>query len=145
MVAVAGLWAASCTSQPKEQHHEGHDHGMPVETTVGTTGISLMNGAKWKVDNEMLPHLDSMEQEINAFSGTGLEDYHSLAASLKTHLNQFVSACTMKGQGHDELHKWLEPFMQQVGELAKAGNAEQATEVLQELKDAAAGFHTYFE
>ncbi|MBI3141517.1 MAG: hypothetical protein HYZ16_01675 [Bacteroidetes bacterium] len=148
--AIGSMWLVSCTSQPKEQtheghDHEGHDHGTVVETAAGTSGINLVNGAKWKVDSEMLPHLDSMEQEIQSFSGSGLEDYHALAAGLKGHLNHFVSACTMKGQGHEELHKWLEPFMGKVDELAKAANADQAATQLQGIKDTAVEFHDYFE
>jgi hypothetical protein len=119
------------------------------ETAAGekpnTYGIELVNGAKWKVNNEMMVHIEAMETEVASFSAETPGAFDTLAGRLDGQIGQLTSKCTMSGKAHDELHKWLLPFIGLVDDLqAATGEAEQ-----QKAYDAIAAsleeFRLYFE
>ncbi len=51
----------------------------------------------------------------------------------------------MQGQGHDELHKWLLPFLDYVKEYNKADNTTEATRIYTAMKSSYDAVNTYFE
>lgn len=98
--------------------------------------ISLNNGERWSVDTAMLEHITAMENAVTTFSAG--EDISTLKNSLQTDIKGLTSKCTMQGQAHDELHKWLMPLMQTV-------EAMDGPESLESLKQHFITFHTFFE
>lgn len=98
--------------------------------------IELNNGEKWSVDTAMLEHITAMETAVNGF--TAGDDINSLKKALKVNLRELTSKCTMQGQAHDELHKWLMPVIETVN---KMGSGESLDRLRQQFKT----FHTYFE
>jgi CII-binding regulator of phage lambda lysogenization HflD len=68
------------------------------------------------------------------FDGKTLEDYNNLSNKIKKHLDVLTSSCTMTGQGHDELHKWLLPFLDISKEFAKSKTLKDAQENYQVIK-----------
>lgn len=103
--------------------------------------IQFNDGKKWKVDDNMLVHIRDMENEIASFEKEKPENYQTLAVDLKKNLDLLTSNCTMKGQAHDELHKWLLPFIDLIDEFSKDKSAEQFAEI----QHAFTTFNTYFE
>ncbi len=120
-------------------HHDSDHH----DAHAGA--IELNDGSKWKADPEMFDHVEAMKKSVSTFSGASAEDYHALAAELGDRTQQFISSCTMKGKGHDELHKWLHPYMQQVQELEKTENPETAEKLVANLHKSLLLFDNYFE
>lgn len=108
-------------------------------------GLKLNNGEKWKVDTNMMAHIRTMEKEIQAFSATSGSDYKNLAKKLKNGLNLLTSQCTMKGSAHDELHKWLLPYMDLVQALDKSKNPSERAGTLSQLQSSMRVFNRYFE
>lgn len=51
----------------------------------------------------------------------------------------------MKGKSHDELHKWLYPYMALVDELNDAENENEANQVFQKIKESFETFNQYFQ
>ena len=51
----------------------------------------------------------------------------------------------MTGKSHDELHKWLHPYMELVDELKEVENPIQGKEVLGKIEASFAQFEQYFE
>jgi hypothetical protein len=122
-------------SNETHQHNEGDS-------------IELNNGAKWKVVSEMMAHIRNMESDINRFSETKhteLKDYTQLGTNLHKNIDLLTSNCTMEGKAHDELHKWLLPYIDLVDKLNKSKNSDEALRTFEEIKASYKLFNIYFE
>ena len=89
----------------------------------------------------MMAHIRNMEKDITSFDNSKPENYQVLADNLKENLDLLTSNCTMKGQAHDELHKWLLPYLDLVTDFSKDKSAEQFTEI----QNSFTTFNQYFE
>ena len=126
-LATVVLLLFSCNTKSKEEKTteiktEEHQHSES-ET------IQLNNGEKWKVDDNMMLHIRNMEKDIIHFDQEKSTNYSLLANKLKTNIDILTSNCTMKGQAHDELHKWLVPYIELVDSFSKEKSANQFTEI----------------
>ena len=119
------------------ESHEGHHHGDEP--------ISLNNGEKWSVNEEMMIHVQSMEREINSFDPKSENDYKVLAKNIDKNIDLLVSSCTMKGQSHDELHKWLVPFIDLSKEFSESKTEQEFAVNLEKIKVSFVTFNTYFK
>ena len=118
-----------------EGEHE-HDENEAIE---------LDNGKKWTVDANMMTHFLAMKTDIAAFTGKTTNDYKTLALNLKRNIDKLTSNCTMTGQAHDEVHKWLLPYIDLVDEFSESKTEQEFEKYFQELKSAYVTFDTYFE
>ena len=107
--------------------------------------MELNNGEKWKVNAEMMPPIKASEKLIAEFANNDEKDYKALAQELKANNELLISSCTMKGKSHDELHKWLHPYMALVDNLENAGNEKDANEVLLKIEQSFKTFNQYFQ
>ena len=90
-----------------------------------------------------LPHgLDNVAKSLR-LKEQKLEEGKSLIRFFmkKENLDLLTSNCTMKGQAHDELHKWLLPYLDLVTDFSKDKSAEQFAEI----QNAFTTFNQYFE
>ena len=138
-LATVVLLIFSCNTKSKEEKTteiktEEHQHSES-ET------IQLNNGEKWKVDDNMMLHIRNMEKEVVHFDQEKSTNYSLLADKLKTNIDILTSNCTMKGQAHDELHKWLVPYIELVDSFSKEKSANQFTEIQNSFKT----FNQYFQ
>lgn len=107
--------------------------------------LELNNGEKWNVNAEMMPFLTTSKTLIAEFEAGSDKDYKSLAAQLKESNKQLISSCTMTGKSHEELHKWLHPYMGFLDELDEAKNEQEAGQVFEKIKTSFDTFGTYFQ
>lgn len=138
-LATVVLLIFSCNTKSKEEKTteiktEEHQHSES-ET------IQLNNGEKWKVDDNMMIHIRNMEKDVVHFDQEKSTNYSLLANKLKTNIDILISNCTMKGQAHDELHKWLVPYIELVDSFSKEKSANQFTEIQNSFKT----FNQYFQ
>ena len=122
-------------SNETHQHNEGDS-------------IELNNGSKWEVVPEMMAHIRKMESDINRFveaKHTELKDFTQFGASLQKNIDLLTSNCTMEGKAHDELHKWLLPYIDMVDKLNKSKNNDEALHTFEEIKASYQTFNIYFE
>ncbi len=105
--------------------------------------IVLNDGQKWKVVPDMLQIIRNMEADIEAYSDT--TGFDILSKRLAKNIDSLTSNCTMTGQAHDELHKWLLPFIDLVNESKEEKTATEQAELLVRLKASYELFNTYFE
>jgi len=125
--------------QTKPVTHEEHQHNDEL------TDIVLNHGEKWKVGAHMMTHIRNMENDVNTLEAKSANDYAALAKKLKSSIELLTSNCTMKGQAHDELHKWLLPFID-LSEEFSASKTEQAFAANFQIFNASfTTFNTYFE
>ena len=145
LFSTIAVLALSCNSGSKETEKNNE---TPTETTVKAEhhhdeheAIVLNNGEKWKVDDNMMEHIRNMEKDVTSFAGNSDKEYTQLATSLKTNLDLLTSNCTMKGQAHDELHKWLLPFIEDV----KTFSNDKSIDNFTKIQNAFITFNQYFE
>jgi hypothetical protein len=146
-ITIIGLFLSSCgntsNQKPKENiktvSQDDHQHIDEIET------IELNSGEKWKVDAHMLLHIRNMEKDIIAFSKVEEKDYKALAEKLQSNVDLLTSNCTMKGQAHDELHKWLLPFIDMVDHLSEAQSEIEAAKQYANMQSSYNLFNQYFQ
>ena len=137
LLATVGVLLFSCNTKSKEVKiieikTEKHQHSE-------SEPIQLNEGRKWKVDENMMLHIRNMENDVINFGEE--KDYALLAGKLKANIELLTSNCTMKGKAHDELHKWLVPYMELVDAFYKEKSAHQFTEIQHSFET----FNQYFE
>ncbi|MCC7466021.1 MAG: hypothetical protein IT261_07120 [Saprospiraceae bacterium] len=111
----------------------------------GTADLRLNNGEKWEVNAEMTPHIQQANQILSDYVAQNGTDYKKLAADLKAQNDQLIKSCTMKGESHDELHKWLHPHMGLVEKLDEAADAREAQAVVAQLEQSFKIYQQYFK
>ena len=147
LIPVIGLFLFSCgnTSNEKSKEqtetvtHEKHQHDEESEI------IELNNGEKWKVDANMITHIRNMENDVISFAKVEQKDYKSLSEKLQSNIDLLTSNCTMKGKAHDELHKWLLPYIDLVKELSEANNETEAEKQFENIQNSFTTFNQYFQ
>lgn len=124
--------------EESKEHVENRDSDQKDDE--GT--LSLNAGEKWKVNPEMLPHIQKSEKVFKNFEGN---NYTKLSEDLMTPTNELIQSCTMGGKSHDELHKWLHPHIKLIKSLSEVENDEEGKEKYYELNESFETFHKYFE
>ena len=113
--------------------------------TDNQNGLTLNKGQKWEIDKSMMTYLHKMENSINTDMTSDMSSYGVLAESLVSNVNTLVSTCSMEGPAHDELHKWLVPYIGLVNELTEIDNTADATKTLLHLKKEFVTFNQFFK
>lgn len=139
LLAAVGLLLFSCNTKSKEEKSteiktEEHQHSKGE-------AIQLNKGKKWKVDDNMMLHIRNMEKDVVNFDKEDDKNYSLFADKLKVNLDLLTSNCTMKGEAHDELHKWLVPYIELVNAFSKEKSADQFIEIQHYFKT----FNQYFQ
>lgn len=127
----------SCSETQKEQAPKEHAHDNNED-------IALNNGEKWVVDTEMMQHIEKIVNDVQGFNIEN-SDYAELANKIDKNLGLLTSNCTMKGQAHDELHKWLLPFIQLSKDFKNANSNDEAQKEYEKIKESFTTFNTYFK
>lgn len=122
--------------------NEETDHQDEHETIV------LNDGKKWIVVPEMMAFIRNMENGVIEFStkeNSTSEEYKQLALLIDENIRELISNCTMEGQAHDELHKWLVPFIALSEQFDAATELKEQEHIYQEFKKSYKTFNVYFK
>lgn len=144
--AVGSLLLYSCGNSTNEKSNnqtevaEQNNHHHDDEQT-----IRLNNGEKWLVNEEMKPFILEAENILTEYINNNLSDYKTLAEQLKEKNSGLIKSCTMKGESHDELHKWLYPHIELIESLSKAESTEEASEIIANLQASFLTYNQYFQ
>lgn len=121
-----------------EEHHHNEE----------ADAIQMDSGKKWVIVPEMMKYLRNIENAVAEFpkkENHSFDDYKILAQLIEKNLESLTSNCTMTGQAHDELHKWLVPFLDLSKEFSESKNQEEAKNNFQKVKESFEVFNKYFE
>ena len=121
------------------ENHDGHVHQEHSEA------LEMNDGKKWEVNTDMMVHVRAMETNLVTFDASEVKDYPALATDLKASIGKLTSSCTMTGKSHDELHKWLLPFINTVDALKDAASTEDAAQEATKIQSLMETFNSYFE
>lgn len=142
---ISSFIFVSCNNAPKENKTDSTEITTAEHEHDSDEAIVLNNGAKWKVDENMMVHIQNMENDINGFEAKSTDDYAALAKKIESNINLLTSDCTMEGQAHDELHKWLLPFIDLSDAFSDSKTEEEYASNFQKIKTSFTTFKTYFE
>lgn len=115
------------------------------DSVKNSYNIELVNNEKWEVNKEMMVHIKNMEKDIETPSNQSHPNYEELGAKLDEHIGLLTSNCTMTGKAHDELHKWLLPFIDLVKELKTADSKVKQKQSFEAIQESMNEFNTYFK
>lgn len=107
--------------------------------------IELNNGQKWIVDKNMMVHIRNMENDVLSFSKSESKNYEVLSQKLQSNLDLLTSNCTMQGKAHDELHKWLLPFIDLVEVFKNTDSEAEAINQFEKIQESFKTFNQYFQ
>lgn len=123
---------------------EKNQESTSTEKSNESSEIELNNGEKWKAPASMVAYVDKMQRDLDSASTIEQRDYTALTTQLDADVNQLIGNCTMTGKSHDELHKWLLPYMEVVKDISSA-NQKQANEAFEKARISVKDFYQYFE
>ena len=139
------------TENKKVADEQRHSSPIPDKSELQhkeSDSIELNNGAKWKIVDGMMEHIGHMEHDIKSFSAVNhknLKEFLQLGAALQKNINLLISNCTMEGKAHDELHKWLLPYITLVDNLNMAKDIAEAGQISSEIETSFMIFNMHFE
>ena len=129
-IAALSISLSSCSQ---------HDHNHNQET------ISFDNGQKWSVHENMMVHIQQMVTDVEATAAQGTKDYQALGKKLLANIDLLTSDCTMKGQAHEELHKWLLPFIALANDLENRKSPQSQDAWFKDVQESMREFDRYFK
>jgi hypothetical protein len=139
MVLWLILGQIGCSTSNRERAGKVHS------PHTNLAALKLNDGQKWVVAEPMMVHLRNLEREVQDFERTPGGDDAVLAREVQDNLGRLVTNCTMEGKAHDELHKWLMPFLALSAEYSKATDPPVQQQKRREIQESLQVFHLYFE
>ena len=128
----------SCTPQNKEQN------ASSMEGTPSQNSVQLNNGNRWKANVETTTSIAKMIQQIDAYENEEEKPpLSTLADTLDAEFKLIFKNCTMKGEGHDQLHNYLLPVLRTIRTLSNQ-NEEVNEKSIQKLKKQLHEYDQYF-
>lgn len=140
-IVASVFFLSSCGGSNADVTEQQVDSQEEV-TPTHSDELQLNKGEKWKVNTEMLPFIIESENHVKNFDGS---DIDSLLVTLKSLNTQLISSCTMTGEAHDELHKWLHPHLSLIKEMTAETSLEVKNQKLEKLEESFQIFHVFFE
>lgn len=136
----------SCKNDAKVEKEDQENKEIEnVEHEHKAEPITLNEGKKWTVVPEMMNYIRKTEKTLAEFEHADRKDYVQLANDISEQLSELTSHCTMTGKAHDELHKWLVPFLELSDQLDQTEKTEEQKKIVKEMSSSFKTFNTYFE
>lgn len=148
---VTSLFLFGCGNQAEQSHNHDHDDHAHEEDSHNEhmdhelKAMSLNNGVKWEMQPELMVNVGNMESIIDSVNNLESKDYAQIATELESETTNLINGCTMKGDSHNELHKWLEPHLAMVKDLKATTSADEAEAILSEIYASFTMLREYFE
>ncbi len=133
------LGPMACSTPNRSSVEAGHS------AKAKYAGLELNEGKKWVVAKPMMLHIRNLEKAVQDFEKTPGAEHAKVATDIQENLGRLVTNCTMEGQAHDAVHKWLMPLLGMSAEYSKATDPVVQQAKLEEIKESLQVFHMYFE
>lgn len=146
-IKVLGLVTLiGCSPGQKEKRHGGSESIEVIEEVeVGTPhNLKLNDGVKWNVDKGIADGIIEINKSVQKRRSHDVLDYQLLGDAIAIQTQYIISNCTLKGEAHKELHKWLLPFLDLKEALVMTASPEEGAAVLENIKYELLTYNTYF-
>ncbi len=127
----------------------GHDHaddGHESAKPLGADGELVLNGSdKWEADEHTNKSVANMHEMVEKFKMQKEKDYSALVEDLKNEVRSLVSGCKMQGAEHDQLHIWLNDYMNLIVKLSDDTDNTGKEIALNNLAESLHNYTKYFK
>jgi hypothetical protein len=140
------ILATACKSAVSDNSNNNESATIRIEQVEAQTDHDIvLNGSeKWQIDKGMKEAIQAIEALVNQYNSDKLVDYQLLGDAIGVQTKKIIRTCTMTGQAHEELHKWLLPFLELKGALVMASSPEEGAAIVKHIKAELAVFNNYF-
>lgn len=108
--------------------------------------LSLNAGEKWIPNPETTAGIDRMLAIVSGKVATeNLTLYAEMGKDLNLEMRTIFTQCTMKGEGHEQLHLFLIPLVKQFRALENSKNQEEAFAKITSITSHLNGYSNYFK
>lgn len=143
IVALAGLFCFGCQNDKKKSTEK--EQTTEVNASKDNQQLKLSEGKKWKANPETNEGVDKMGIILDQHAKEDLEDYKEMGQQLSEIQRYIISECTMEGEAHEELHKWMKPLLGKVKDLRESDSLEKSKEILKNISRQLEIYHQHFE
>ncbi len=112
---------------------------------AGGLALELDHGKKWVMPPAMKARMTDIQTAVRALAAAPQPDHAALAEKIQHELGELAANCTMTGQAHDELHRWLMPFLGLSAEYVAAKDPAVQAEKYREIQRSLEVFNRYFK
>jgi hypothetical protein len=130
--AVAIVFLIGCSNaDSKEADHKTHTDHADHSDVSDDLLLPLNAGSQWQLDSHTRNLFQKMVKrfdEVGAPNAT-TEQLTGLGEALEGDLDELIAGCTMVGDDHNALHKYLMNYMPAVDDLKNSGSLEKAKRV----------------
>lgn len=147
-VLAVSLVLLSCGNKSADSTTIEGEMTVQQENPLGEEQVDVLelNGnERWMVNEEMKPYISKSEEILKDYIASDLSDYELLAQQLNEEIRGLIKSCTMEGKSHEELHKWLHPYMEKINQLSKSQDQAKTSALVSELQQSFQTYHQYFQ
>jgi hypothetical protein len=107
--------------------------------------LSLNDGKKWIPNQETTDGVTRMLAIVSSkVEAENLTSYAEMGKRLNLEMKTIFTQCTMKGEGHNQLHLFLIPLVKQFRALENAENEDEAIAKITSITTHLNGYSNYF-
>lgn len=142
LISTLALSLTACRQPSAHPDAEAHE---PSSSAGQAAALQLDQGRKWAVPPPMMAYIRNLEKAVRDLESAPTKDHAALAAAIREQLAGLVTHCTLEGKAHDELHKWLMPFLALSEDYFKATDPRAQEKQFREVQRSLVVFDHYFE
>jgi hypothetical protein len=115
----------------QNSHGEDHDSHAAAGEPSANPGLVLHGAEKWQMDEHTRTLFSRMAERLEGteLEATTSEALKASGVTLRKDIDDLIAGCTMVGDAHNELHKFLTAYIPAVNELAQSGDPHSAERV----------------
>jgi hypothetical protein len=125
-----------------DRHHGDHSqpHGESAhDSGEGAQGLQLNDGKKWVMDDHTRSMFATMVGRVEGWDAGG-EAAEELGGALENDLDALIQGCTMTGEAHTQLHRFLMDLIPAIEKLV----AREGDQEVRRVKELLAVYPRYF-
>ncbi|TGL44596.1 hypothetical protein [Leptospira perdikensis] len=112
---------------------------------TGSKLPELNNGKPWEMDRSTRLGFQRMDEQFHhANSDESIEEYHRQADQIISIISEIQTSCTMTGQGHEQLHKYINLLLEEI-QIMKGKDIDLAKKAKSNLIEKISRYSLYFK
>ncbi len=122
------------------QQEKGHHHAIEANDFPE---MNTNQGEKWEANEATSAGVNNMSDYVKNFQPEN-DRYDSLAQKLEFEYQGIIKNCTMKGEGHQQLHNFLIPITHYL-DILKEGHKDEQAKAVQQLDKHLRMYNDFFK
>jgi flagellar biosynthesis component FlhA len=139
------IFSVSCNNKTEKKHKQSKTQSTEEHHQESDEILRLNNGNLWEANTETTEGINNMIILMNSFSEKeNKKAYLTLRKGLEKEFGTIIAKCTMTGEAHNQLHKFLIP-MKELFEGLNSSNIENLKANVYKINNHLAKYSKYFQ